>query len=667
MSREKPDAAARQRQLGIRRALLLGGFALAGAVVLGRAFQLQALDGEVWAERAGEQQRERAPLPARRGTIFDRDSVPLALSHETFRVSIAPRELRDRKETAAALRDALGLSRRDAERATSLQRSWVVLSGRFAVEQRQRLGDQRGVYFERDLERFYPQGQVAREIIGTVSRDGRALGGIEQQFDARLRGEPGYSILRRDARGGAERAISLPVVPPRDGADVYLTIDLDLQEIADAALRNAVRSTGASGGDLVLLDPKTGEVLAAVSRRARGQSLAAITEPYEPGSTLKPFVAASLLAEKRVTPRDSVFGENGRWQTAERTITDSHAGGWMSLADVIRESSNIGIVKFASRLRPSEEYQYLRDFGFGTPTGIEFPAESNGRLRRPADWSRLSPASLAMGYEVSVTPLQVAAAYGALANGGVLMEPHLLREVSAGGRTLQRVEPRPLRRVVPEEVARQLTAMLVAVVEEGTATNAALQTFRVAGKTGTARRTGAGGRYESGSYTSSFAGYFPADDPQLVIFVKIDQPQGEYYGGLTAAPVTRETLQGILAAHSTALDGRGLLATRLPANLPGAGIAPAARLQAAAPRADSEGTYVFLTDDPRPVTRPAARPASALIPDLGGLSLREASAKAHAAGLRVRVRGSGRVARTEPAAGAALVAGDTLLLVGAGR
>ena len=660
----KPDAATRQRQLKLRRTLLLGGFALAGAVVLGRAFQLQALDGEVWAERASEQQRERAPLPARRGTIFDRDSIPLALSHESFRVSVAPRELRDRKATAAALREALGLSRRDAERATSLDRPWVVLSGRFTVEQRERLGEQRGVYFERALERFYPQGQVGREIIGVVSRDGRALGGIEQQFDAHLRGEPGYSILRRDARGSAERAISLPVVPPRDGADVYLTIDLDLQEIADAALRNAVRSTGASGGDLVLLDPKTGEVLAAVSRRARGQSLAAITEPYEPGSTLKPFVAASLLAKGRVTPRDSVFGENGRWQTADRTITDSHAGGWMSLADVIRESSNIGIVKFASRLRPSEEYQFLRDFGFGTPTGIEFPAESNGRLRRPADWSKLSPASLAMGYELSVTPLQVAAAYGALANGGVLMEPHLLREVSDRGRTLERVEARPLRRVVPEEVAKTLTEMLVAVVEEGTATNAALTTFRVAGKTGTARRTGAGGRYESGSYTSSFAGYFPADDPQLVIFVKIDQPQGEYYGGLTAAPVTRETLQGILAAHSSALDGRSLLATRLPSELP-----PAARRPGtapAAPRADAEGTYVFLTDDPPPA-RPAAPPAPVAIPDLAGLSLREASAKMHAAGLRVRVRGSGRIARTEPAAGASLIAGDTLVLVGSGR
>ncbi|MBW3627665.1 MAG: hypothetical protein KY464_00075 [Gemmatimonadetes bacterium] len=643
--------------------LLLGGFALAGLAVLGRAFQLQALEGDRWAERAAEQQRERDPLPARRGTIYDRDSVPLALSHESFRVSVAPRELRDRKATASRLREALGLSRSQADRATSTRRGWVVLAGRYTVQQREQLGEQRGVYFERELERFYPQGQVAREIIGVVSRDGRALGGIEQQFDASLRGQPGYSILRRDARGRAKRAISLPVVPPRDGADVYLTIDLDLQEIADAALRSAVRTTGASGGDLVLLDPRTGEVLAAVSRRSGGEGLAAITEPYEPGSTLKPFLAASLLARGRVTPRDSVFGENGRWQTAERTITDSHAAGWMSLADVIRESSNIGIVKFTSRLRPGEEYEYLRDFGFGTPTGVEFPAEANGRLRRPADWSRLSSGSLAMGYELSVTPLQIAAAYGALANGGVLMQPHLLREVRNEGRVLQSVEPRALRRVVPQETADRITEMLVSVVEDGTATHASLQTFRVAGKTGTARRTGAGGRYEAGSYTSSFAGYFPADDPQLVIFVKIDQPRGEYYGGLTAAPVTRETLQGILAAHTSALDGRSLLATRLPAQLPGS----PRKAAAATPRSDPEGTYVFLMDDSAPAVRAAARRRSVAVPELAGLSIRDATRRVHAAGLRVRLQGGGSVQRSDPVAGVQRVEGDTVLLVGSGR
>jgi cell division protein FtsI (penicillin-binding protein 3) len=662
--RRAADPASRQQQIRLRRGLLLGSFALGALLVLARAFQLQALEGDRWAQEAIDQQRERVQLPARRGTIFDRDGVPLALTYETFRISVAPRELKDREATVRRLVSALGLSRAQARRVTSSERRWSVIPGRFTVEQRQALGDAPGLYIDRELERFYPQGNVGRELIGVVTRDGRALGGVEQEFDDQLRGEPGYAIMRRDAHGDVQSALSLPVVPPKDGADVYLAIDFDMQEIADAALRSAVDSAGASGGDLVLLDPHTGDVLAAVSRRAgRAQSLSAVTEPYEPGSTLKPFIAAALLEEGKVAPGDQVFAEAGRWVRPERIINDSHPLEWVTLADVIRESSNIGIAKFSSRLTPAEQYQHLRDFGFGTPTGVEFPAESNGRLRRPSEWSKLSSQSLAMGYELSVTPLQIAVAYGALANGGMLMEPHLLREVRLGGtRIIDRTEPRMLRRVVRPAVARKLTDMLVAVVQDGTATRAGLESFEVAGKTGTARRTGASGRYAAGSYTASFAGYFPASAPQIVIFVKIDNPQGEYYGGATAAPVTRETLQGILAARSSALDGKSLLATRLPV----ATVGTLERRSAPEPRPGDpvrEGTYVFQIAEGLP-TPAAPQPRRIEVPSLGGLPLRTAARRAHALGLRVRVAGSGRVLRTEPAAGVGATSGDTLLLIG---
>jgi cell division protein FtsI (penicillin-binding protein 3) len=662
VSRRPRDEAWRERQLRLRRGLLLGFFGLGGALVLGRAFQLQALQGDRWAQEAADQQRERVRLPARRGAIYDRDGVPLALSYETFRVSVAPQELRDPEATAERLVSTLGVSRARARIATSRKRKWVVLPGRFTVDQREALGDEPGLYYERRLERFYPQGSVGRELIGVVTRDGRALGGVEQEFDDRLRGTEGYSVLRRDAHGVAQPALSLPVVQPRDGADVYLTIDLDLQEIADGALRSAIRSTGASGGDLVLLDPRTGDVLAAVSRRGGSTtSLSAIVEPFEPGSTMKPFTAAMLLADHRAGPGDRVFAEEGRWTTPEgRVITDSHPLGWVTLADVIRESSNIGMAKFSYRLDRRHQYRYLRDFGFGTPTGVEFPAESGGRLRRPAQWSKLSQQSLAIGYEVSVTPLQLAAAYGALANGGLLMESHLLREVRApDGEVLERRAPRALRRVVPEPVAREVTRMLVSVVEEGTATKAALANFDVAGKTGTARRT-SGGRYAAGSYTASFAGYFPADDPRIVIYVKLDNPQGAaYYGGLTAAPVTRETLQGILAARSSVVAGPSLLATRLPLRAPERSAGPPSG-------STRDGTYVFSLEDgvPQPPA-PSSQPLA--VPPLTGLSLRDAARRAHRAGLRVRLSGTGDVVRTEPAAGGAAAAGDTILLVGGGE
>lgn len=665
MRRRAPGAAEPRDPLGVRRKLLLGCFLLAGALVLGRAFQLQALEREEWVRAAEDQHRERVPLPARRGTIYDRDGVALALSHETYRVSVAPRELRDRRGAVRLLTAELGLSRAQAARATDPDRRWVVLPGRFTAEQRRAVGDRRGIYFERRLERFYPQGDVGRELIGFVSADGRALGGVEQQFDDLLRGRPGYSVLRRDARGDARPTISLPVAPPTDGADVYLTIDFDLQEIADGALREALRATGAAGGDLLILDPHTGEVLAAVSRRgSRSRSLAAFTEPYEPGSTLKPFAAAALLAEGRARMSDVVDAtENGVWRDPEtgRTITDSHPGGVMSLREVLVESSNIGIVKFGARLDPGTQYEYLRDFGFGTATGIEFPAEAAGRLRRPAAWSRLSAGSLAMGYEVSVTPLQLATAYGALANGGVLMEPYLVgRVVGPDERVVREREPRALRRVVPRQVAGLVTDALVEVVEQGTATQAALANFRVAGKTGTARRTGAGGRYEAGAYTSTFASYFPAHDPQVVILVKLDRPQGAYYGGLTAAPVTRETLQGILAARSSAVDAKSLLTASA------APVAASRRPRDTRPtRVGPQGTYVFLLDEGVP--QPRTAPAPVTVPSLEGLALRDAVRRAHALGLHVRLEGSGTVAASEPAAGEAVQSGDTLLLIGARR
>ncbi|CAN5842507.1 penicillin-binding protein [soil metagenome] len=645
-----------------RRRMLLGAFGAALLLVLGQALKLQALEGEKWARTAEEQQRERVLLPPRRGAIYDRDGVPLALSHETYRVSVAPRELRDRRAAARALSEGLGLTTSVAARATSNERRWAVLPGRFTPEQRKKLGDMRGVYFERRLERFYPQGEVAREVIGVVAGDGRTLGGVEQQLDELLRGEAGYSVLRRDARGRAQTTISLPVVAPVDGADVYLTIDFDLQEIADGALREAIQTTGASGGDLLISDPRTGEILAAVSRRGgKGRGLTAITEPYEPGSTLKPFLAAAVMQEGRATLKDSVYGEKGRWHDGRRIVTDSHAAEWLTLSDVIRVSSNIGIIKFNQRLTPGEQYQYLRDFGFGTPTGIEYPAESTGRLRRPVSWTAFSPASLAMGYELSVTPLQMTAAYGALANGGVLMEPYLVREVrGASGETLHSRKPQVIRRVLQTEIASQVTEALVSVVREGTATRAAYATFDVAGKTGTARRTGAGGRYEAGSYTSTFAGYFPADDPQIVIFVKLDQPRGGYYGGTTAAPVTRETLQGLLAARSPTFDTRRLISNQHHTPLATTGTMRGRESGA------REGTVVFDLADGLPEIEAEAR-SMINVPHLEGLAMRDAVRRTHAVGLHVRVRGSGVVQQTSPAVGNEMVKGDTLILIGATR
>jgi len=656
-----------EERLRSRRRWLLASILLAAALVVGRSVQLQGFQGERWRAAAADQHQARVPLPARRGAILDRDGVPLALTRETFGLSIAPNELRDRDEMVGRLSDALDLSRAAARRATDPRRRWVVLPGHFSAEQRRALGDARGLHWERRLERFYPQGRVGREVLGGMSGDGRALGGIEQAMDEALRGRDGYSILRRDARGKQEASVALPAVEATDGNDVHLTLDFDLQEIADAALAEAVDSTGASGGDLLLLDPRTGEILAAVSKRNGGvRGVGAFVEPYEPGSVLKPFFVSTLLASGQARMEERVFAERGRWTDPNgRVHTDVHAYEWLTLRDALRVSSNIGMVKFAPRLTPGQQFGYLRDFGFGTPAGVEYPVESAGRLPRPDRWSRLTQASLATGYEVSVTPLQLALAYGALANGGTLMEPRLVREVrSTGGRTLERREPREVRRVIPRAVATQIRDVLVSVVEDGTATRAGLATFEVAGKTGTARRTGADGRYEAGAYNATFVGFFPARDPQLTILVRLDRPRGDYYGGLTAAPVTRETLQAILAARTPGLDRRALLATRLPARAPAT---PPGERRDDPPPAGTEGVYVFVSTDELRGAREVPSAGEVPVPDVTGLPLRDAARRLHALGVRVRVQGSGPVRSTRPAAGEPVARGDTLVIVGEGR
>src|SRR6478672_5371873 len=390
------------------------------------------------------------------------------------------------------------------------------------------------------------------------------MDGLELALDTLLRGTPGAVTTMRDGHGRRFESPQSPRRAPVQGNTVVLTINHELQEIAERALADAVAKMGAEGGDVVVVDPTDGEVLAMASKRQdpRATASTALTEPYEPGSTLKPFIAATLLEKKRARESDVVKTFGGQMEINGRVINDDHPAASYNLAEVIRWSSNIGIVQFAERLSPREEFEALRDFGFGTATGVPYPVEASGTLREPARWSSQSANSIAMGYEVAVTPLQLAAAYVSLANDGELLQPQLVREIrSPDGTVLYRRERRVVRRVVSPTVARRVRTMLLGVVEEGTAVKADLGSFALAGKTGTARRT-VNGRYAAGEHIPTFVGLFPADRPQFVILVKIDNPRGAYVGGLTAAPVTKAVLQAALASRHAALDLGGLAASR---------------------------------------------------------------------------------------------------------
>lgn len=656
-----------------RRQILLAALLAGSVMVIGRGVELQGVQAEGWRKRALDQQRERLTVPAPRGTIYDRNGIPLAASREMFRVAVAPQEVKGAAATASKLRSALGLSSREASRVLSRRRRWVVIPGLYDVEARRELEGVRGVHFERVLERFNPRGGLDLALLGRVSPQGRALSGLELEYDSLLSGVPGETVVRRDARGRPIPGAMLTVREPVPGKDIYLTIDAGLQEIGSEALSDALDETHAAGGDLIIADPSTGGILAAVSERRDGfTTWTGALDPYEPGSTLKPFLVATLLATHRARMSDSVFAENGVWHAPNgRTIRDVERMGWLTLHDALEYSSNIAMAKMSARLDPDTQYRYLRAFGFGSPTGVSYPAESAGLLRTPTHWTAYSQQSLAFGYEIAVTPLQMAAAYGALANGGVLMEPRLVREVRArDGTVLERIGPQPVRRVISEAVANKVRGALRDVVKGGTGQEASLGAFPVAGKTGTARRI-VDGHYQPGAYSASFAGFFPVKDPQLVFLVKLDRPRGDYYGGATAAPVMRRTLAAALAARHAPLNRGAVLASQRA----GATSTAAAPTPTTAAGSDGDGSWagaparppaLFSVDSGPPA---AARQAGGgardrPVPRVMGLPLRDAARRLFLQGFEVKLRGAGTAAGTDPAQGAMLAPGSVVVVRG---
>ncbi|MFI5255736.1 MAG: penicillin-binding transpeptidase domain-containing protein [Gemmatimonadales bacterium] len=638
------------------------GLALFAIAIVGKAARIQLGQQARWAARAERQQSTERTVPAPRGDILDAEGAMLAQSRETVRLDVAPPEVKDPASLRMALLRA-GVPVAFAARAADLSRKWVPLPGRYPAAELARVTAMRGVYTTPVVERAYSSSVATRRIIGHVDADGKALDGVELALDSILSGRPGSTTIMRDGRGRRFESPTAPTVEPIPGNSVTLTINQQLQEIAERALSDAVARMGAEGGDVVVLDPANGDVLAMASQRQdpRAATSTALTEPYEPGSTLKPFIAATLLEKGRARETDVVDTYSGQLTINGRTINDEHAAARLNLADVLRFSSNIGIVQFAQRLSPREEYEALRDFGFGMATGLAYPVEAAGTLREPARWSKQSANSLAMGYEIAVTPLQLAAAYVALANGGELLQPQLVKEIhSPGGDVLYRRERRVVRRVVSPAVARRVRTMLLGVVEGGTAVHADLGSFALAGKTGTARRT-VNGRYAVGEHIPTFVGLFPADRPQFVILVKIDNPKGAYGGGLTAAPVTKAVLEAALASRDAALDRGELAASRKDVTrdssqtrADGLHVAPAV-----GDSPDGSTPFVALLSSPALPT-PRRLPPRA-VPDVHGLPIRRAVHLLNSAGFRVQLVAI-PLTGTSPAAGTMAPAGSLVRL-----
>jgi cell division protein FtsI (penicillin-binding protein 3) len=631
-----------------RFAILHGFFILFALALVARAAEVQVVEGKQWAARGKRQHFFASAAAAPRGEILDASGNTLVESRELTRVAVALPEVRDTALVLKALRHAqldVGLVRAAIDR----RRRWIDLPGLYTQADLASISQLNGIHLTPVLQRVYSQSGGIKQIVGSLDGRGNPMDGLELELDTILRGDSGRVRLARDRDGRPLDSPDAWTDQPKAGSTVVLTINNTLQEICERELGIAVDSLHASGGDIVVMNPHTGEILALASNRVGHTSFSntAVTEPFEPGSTLKPFVAASLLERGRAKPTDIVDTHNGTLDIDGRTIKDMHKAAQLSLADVIRFSSNIGIVEFGLRLTPRQKYETFRDLGFGMTLGVPLPAESPGILREPKAWSKQTPASILMGYEIAVTPLQLVTAYSAIANGGELLEPHLVKEVrSLDGTVLYRAEPTPVRRVMSGEVARTVQEMLLAVVQEGTATKADLQTFDVAGKSGTARRTTQNAGYTKGNYTASFVGLFPGKDPQYVVLVKLDSPTGSHYaGGDIAAPVTRIVLRAALAARDAALNREDLAASEKTAvasapapieDVHPADFDPSGNLSSRSQESAEGTTSYFVALPSAPKAAPIAI-APRTVPDVKGLSIREAVRALHAAGFRVRI------------------------------
>jgi cell division protein FtsI (penicillin-binding protein 3) len=534
----------------IRLLFVLLALALAGS--LARAVWLQGVRAQPLSSLAAKQQRQTLELPARRGTIFDRNGVPLALGEQATTVYADPTQIQNARLVALAAEKALGL---DAEtifpqlKDTSSAFVYLKRKADSAKAELLRKRQLPGVGFYTEERRRYPQGAVGAQVLGFAGQDNKGLAGIELQLDDVLRGRPGRETVIRDPFGRVVDVLS--ETAERQGRDVFLTLDHRIQAKAEDVLRSTVRQWGAKSATAVVLDPSTGEIYAMATaptfdanRFAEAspdaQRNRTVSDTYEPGSTFKLIPVAGALSEGLVTPH-SAFTLPTSIQVADRVIHEHEPRPTvrMTVADIVAQSSNVGAITLAQELGSKRLSSWVDRFGFGSKTGLDFPGETSGIVPPLERWSGSTIGTLPIGHGIAVTPVQMAAAYAAVANDGVWLQPHLVEHV--GGRASAHVDRR---RILRHDVASQLATMLTGVVAEGgTGLAAAVPGYHVAGKTGTAAKPlPDGSGYSTSRYVASFVGFVPATRPRLVILVTVDEPS-TIWGGVVAAPAFQALAQ----------------------------------------------------------------------------------------------------------------------------
>lgn len=687
------------RRLWILESILF--FALLG--VEARLAYLQIFKHNEYSQLASHQQYTSKETQPARGLIEDRNGTLLATNIDLYNVCGHPDQIRDKARTAAVLSGALGIPYGMILSKLSEDKSFVWLARQVPFERSQAVESLKleGIEASCEERRFYPDRDMAAQVLGFTGMDNQGLNGLERYYEKVLAGQKGRVKEERDARGRQVISDNEMKKQSLDGSNLVTTLDTTLQHVAQVELQKAFDKYRCKAASIAVMNPKTGEILAMANFPTFDPNRFSaypseiwrnrmVNDEFEPGSTFKLVTALGALEEGVVTEDDKFFCENGEFHTDYgRVVTDHEKHGWLTFREVFGYSSNIGMVKVGAKLGKDNLYRYCQRLGFGVTTGIDLPGEASGKLRPEAQWSGISMTTIPYGYEVSATPIQMLQAYAAIANGGVMMKPFIVKSlVGKGGTVLKNFAPVKIRRICSEKTAQRMTALMRWVVEKGTGTAVDLPAYPIAGKTGTAYKF-MNGHYSKYNYVSSFVGFVPSDNPKFVIYCSLDDPRGIYWGGYTAGPVFKEVAKRALSyalvpSEKPELDLAASLKKEIPSFL---GLS---REQALRLAQDRQVKYRFLGKGNRVLTQiptagnydlpdgennlsvtltlgkmiasaaatptsPSENPAPpGLMPDLRGKTKRQALALLSPLGLKVSFSGEGIVRTQFPPVGRSL-------------
>ncbi len=618
-----------------------------------RVYQLQVLQQDYLRGIAENGIIGTTTLPPKRGVIYDREGHELAISVQTGSVFAHPKQIKDKAKTARALAKILGDEPNQILEKITRKHSFVWIKRRIPQTQAEQVKalNLKGLGITTETRRYYPGRETAAHVIGFAGTDNQGLEGLEREYEKLLRGPEEKLAFMRDALG-RPFAVTRPATSDANIHNLYLTIDKDIQYKAQQALRQAVKEASAKGGHCIVVDPWTGEILAMAVVPEFNPNVfyhykpyqwrnRAITDCFEPGSTIKAFLVSAALEESVVSPLTQFYCEQGKFKVGGRMVHDTHKYGNLSVADIVVHSSNIGAIKLGQKLGYRKFTKYLKNFGFGQKADIDLLGERSGFIRDAKNAREIDRATLFFGQGMTSTSLQLTMAMAAIANGGKLMRPYVVSKiVDESGDVIEENGPKVVKRAISTRTARKVTAILEGVAtEDGTAAQAAIEGYRVAGKTGTSQKVDPETkRYSKRKYVASFVGFVPSEKPRLVIMVMIDEPKGHIYGGLVAGPVFREV--GAWALNHLRISPHPSLIT---------GLRDESEKGQEMPEKTIDGRSLAKVEaiPPLPVLR-------GQLPDFTGLGMREVLKRSHALGLKVSFEGSGLAIMQSPDPGTSL-------------